>query len=70
MPDSLVSCTTVFKDYKPIFYESPILDGAPWADPPISIVFVFLWALCETLYNWANIFIYIYVLKLFLLFLR
>lgn len=36
VPDELISWEVAFADYNPPFYESPGLDGKPWADPKIS----------------------------------
>lgn len=36
VPDELISWSINYDDYKPIFYESPILIGKPWADPSID----------------------------------
>ncbi|XP_037044814.1 ADP-ribose pyrophosphatase, mitochondrial-like [Bradysia coprophila] len=33
VPDEFVFWTVEFADYKPIFYESDVLSGKPWADP-------------------------------------
>ena len=36
VPDELISWDVDFKDYNPPFYESPGIDGKPWADPIID----------------------------------
>lgn len=36
VPGNLVSWSTLFPEYNPPQYESPVLHGKPWADPPIS----------------------------------
>lgn len=36
VPDELISWTEGFDDYKPPFFESPVLNGKPWADPNIK----------------------------------
>lgn len=37
VPDQLVSWMTAFDDYQPKQYESPAIDGKPWADPKQSV---------------------------------
>lgn len=36
VPDDSVSWTTIFSDYKPVWYESAVLKGKSWADPDIG----------------------------------
>lgn len=38
VPDNLVLWSENFPDYRPIFYESPVLSGKPWADEPKGIL--------------------------------
>lgn len=33
VPDEFVSWEINFADYAPVYFESPVLDGKPWADP-------------------------------------
>lgn len=42
VPDILVPWITTYDEYKPTFYESPIINGKPWADPVISYLFIYL----------------------------
>lgn len=37
VPDQLVAWTTEFIDYRPKQYESPTIEGKPWADPKQGI---------------------------------
>lgn len=36
VPDDKVFWSEKYDDYHPILFESPILEGKPWADPPIE----------------------------------
>lgn len=36
VPDDYVHWTSVFSDYKPVWHESSVLKGKPWADPDIG----------------------------------
>jgi ADP-ribose pyrophosphatase len=36
VPDEFVNWSTNYQDYNPAFFESNILKGKPWADPPID----------------------------------
>lgn len=36
VPDEFVSWAVSFEEYNPLFYESAVIDGKPWADPKID----------------------------------
>lgn len=36
VPDHLINWTETYADYLPVFYESPHISGASWADPEIG----------------------------------
>lgn len=36
VPDQLVHWAETYAEYKPVWYESPHIDGASWADPAIG----------------------------------
>lgn len=36
--DKLVDWSESFVEYSPVFYESPVLNGKFWADPPIGTI--------------------------------
>ncbi len=40
VPDEFIEWSVPFPDYKPIFYESEVLNGKPWADLKIGKFFL------------------------------
>lgn len=36
VPENLISWNDKYPEYKPVFYESPVLAGKVWADPGIG----------------------------------
>lgn len=41
VPDEFLFWSVEYTDYKPIFYESDVLNGKPWADPKLGKFFFF-----------------------------
>jgi len=36
VPDNKIDWSIEYSDYKPEYYDSPVLEGKPWADPVIG----------------------------------